>query len=110
MAKVPAVGDVQKMLTVASMGAAVCITGTVFSAVMIALAYIMPGIVNNPIGGAVIGVLLLVPAVILLRWHKESPRRQRTVLNVLQKDDGKTYMTVRYMDGATETIPADGTR
>ena len=110
MAKVPAVGDVQKMITFASMGAMVCITGAVFSAVLIALEYIKPGYLGNPIAGAIFGALLLLAAAFFLKMHKESPRRKRTVMNVMQNDDGKAHMTVQYMDGKTETIPADGTR
>jgi hypothetical protein len=108
MAKVPAVGDVQKMITVASAGAAVCYVGVAGALALLALNFIKPGVAGNPIGGAIFGVFLLGVGVYFQVQHNSSPRRKRTIMSVHQKADSKTYMEVRYMDGKTETVLADG--
>lgn len=108
MAKVPNVGDVQKMFTRASLAAMVCYTGTLFAATIFAITLAKPEYASNPIGGAIMGVVLLALAVAFNVVHLSSKRRKRTVMNVLQKENGKTYLEVRYMDGKTETVLADG--
>jgi hypothetical protein len=108
MTKVPAVGDVQKMITVASAGAAVFYVGVAASLALLALNFMKPGVAGNPIGGAIFGIVLLALAVYCQMQHNSSPRRKRTIMSLLQKADGKTYMKVRYMDGKTETVLADG--
>lgn len=108
MATVPAAGDVQTMITRELLTAAIFFGGTVLSAATTTFAYIKPGVIPNPVGGAVFGVLFVVLFAVFLHLHEGNPRRQRTILKVIQLEGSKPRMNVRYMDGTEETIPADG--